>query len=82
MQANVKKAKQLKEIDDRDHDPPDTFTSMVSKNLISYDDLDDFIRNFSEMTELNYIRIPSALQRLHQIVHTLQMMNMNMFTNL
>ena len=34
-------------------DPSDTFNSMVSKDPISDDDCDGFIRNFSEMTELN-----------------------------
>ena len=52
MQANVKKAKMLKEMDDRDDDPSDTFNSMVNEDLISDDDLDGFIRNFSQMTEL------------------------------
>ena len=53
MQANAKKARRLKEMDDRDDDPSDTFNSMVSKDIISDDDLDEFIRNFSDMTELN-----------------------------
>ena len=53
MQANAKKARRLKEMDDRDDDPSDTFNSMVSEDIISDDDLDDFIRNFSDMTELN-----------------------------
>ena len=52
MQANVKKAKRLKEIDDRYDDPSDTFNSKVSEDLISDDDLDGFIRNFSDMTGL------------------------------
>ena len=51
MQANVKKAKRLKKIDDRDNDPSDTFNCMVSEDSISDDDLDDFVRNFSEMTK-------------------------------
>ena len=53
MQANAKKARRLREMDDRDDDPSDTFNSMVSEDIISDDDLDDFIRNFSDMTELN-----------------------------
>ena len=52
MQANAKKARRLKEIDDRDDDQSDTFNSMVSEDLITDDDLDGFIRNFSEITEL------------------------------
>ena len=40
-------------MDDRDDDPSDNFNSMVSEDIISNDDLDDFIRNFSGMTELN-----------------------------
>ena len=51
--VNVKKARRLKEMDDRDDDPSDTFNSMVSEDPISDDDLDGFIKNFSEMTELN-----------------------------
>ena len=53
MQDNVKKAKRLKEIDDRDDGPSDTFNSMISEDQISGEDLDDFIRNFSEITESN-----------------------------
>ena len=53
MQANAKKARRLKEMDDRDDDPSDTFNSMVSEDTISDDNLDLFIRNFFEMTELN-----------------------------
>ena len=53
MQANAKKARRLKEMDDRDDDPSDTFNSMVSEDIISDDDLDEFIRNFSDITELN-----------------------------
>ena len=52
MQANAKKARRLEEMDDRDDDPSDTFNSIVSEDIISDDDLDDFIRNFSDMTEL------------------------------
>ena len=37
----------------RDDEPSDTFNSMVSEDIISDDDLDDFIRNFPDMTELN-----------------------------
>ena len=40
-------------MDDRDDDASDTFNSMVSEDPISEDDLDEFIRNFSDMTELN-----------------------------
>ena len=53
MQANAKKARRLKEMDDRDNDQSDTFNSMVSEDIISDDDLDEFIRNSSDMTELN-----------------------------
>ena len=53
MQANAKKARRLKEMDGRDDDPSDTFNSMLSEDPISDDDLDGFIRNFSEVTELN-----------------------------
>ena len=53
MQANAKKARRLKEMDDRDDDPSDTFNSLVSDVIISDDDHDEFIRNFSDMTELN-----------------------------
>ena len=53
MQADAKKAKRLKEMNDRDDDLSDTFNSMVSGDPISENDLDGFIRNFSEMTELN-----------------------------
>ena len=53
MQANAKKARRLKEMDDRDDDPSDTFNSMVSEDIISDDDINDFISNFSDMTELN-----------------------------
>ena len=35
-----------------DDDPSDTFNYMVSEDPVSDDDLDGFIRNFSEMTEL------------------------------
>ena len=52
MQVNAKKARRLKEKDDRDDDPSDTFNSMVSEDPTS-DDPDGFIRNFSKMTELN-----------------------------
>ena len=37
----------------RDGDPSDTFNSSVTEDPISDDDLDGFIRDFSEMTELN-----------------------------
>ena len=40
-------------MDDRDDDPSDTFNSMVSKDQISDDNLGGFIRNSSDMTELN-----------------------------
>ena len=39
-------------MDDRDDNPSDTFNSMMSEDQISDDDLDGFIRNFSDMTEL------------------------------
>ena len=51
--SQCKEEKMLKEIDDRDDDPSDTFNSMVGEDPISDDDLDNFIRNFSEITELN-----------------------------
>ena len=51
MEAIVKKAKRVKEIDDRDD--RDRYKSRVSKDDISDDDLPYFIRNLSEMTELN-----------------------------
>ena len=53
MQANAKKVRRLKEMDDRDDDPSYTFNSMVSEDPISDNDLDGCIRNFSEMIELN-----------------------------
>ena len=53
MQANEKKASRLKEMDNRDDDPSDTFNSMVNEDPNSDDYLNRFIRNFSEMTELN-----------------------------
>ena len=53
MQANAKKARRLKVMDDRDDNPSDTFNSMMSEDPISDDDLDEFIRNFSDMTKLN-----------------------------
>ena len=40
-------------MDDRDDDPSDTFNSLVNEDANSDDDLDGFIRNFSEMTEFN-----------------------------
>ena len=40
-------------MDYKDDDPSDTFNSMVSEDPISNYDLYGFIRNFSEMTELN-----------------------------
>ena len=53
MQANTKKARRLKEMNDRDDNPSDTFNSMVTEDIISDGALDGFIRNFSDMTELN-----------------------------
>ena len=53
MQANAKKGRRLKEKYDRDDDPSDTFNSMVNEDQNSDDDLDGFIRNFSDMAELN-----------------------------
>ena len=44
MQANAKKARRLKEMDDRNDDPSDTFNSLVSEDPIFDDDLDGFIR--------------------------------------
>ena len=38
-------------MDDRDDDPSNIFNSMVSKDPISDDVLDGFVRNFSEMTQ-------------------------------
>ena len=63
-------------MDDRDDDSSDTLDSVVSEDPISDDVLDDFIRNFSEITELNYIRNPCVLQEIHQM-----RMNINMFIN-
>ena len=40
-------------MDDRDVDPSDTFNSIMSEDIISDDDHDELIRNFSDMTELN-----------------------------
>ena len=53
MQANAKKARRLKEMDDRDDDPSDALNSMMSKDPISDDNIDEFIRNFSDRRELN-----------------------------
>ena len=53
MQANARKTRRLKVMDDRDDDPPDISNSMVSEDPISDDALDGFIRNFSDMTEIN-----------------------------
>ena len=53
IQANDKKVRRLNEMDDRDDDPSNTFKTMVSEDPISDDDLDGFVRNFSNMTELN-----------------------------
>ena len=64
MQASAKKARRLKQMDHRDGDPSDTLNSMVSEDPISNDDLYGFIRHFSEMTELNLIRIPCVLQKI------------------
>ena len=49
----LRKPEGLRRLDDRDDDSSDTFNSMVSEDPISDDDLDEFIRNFSDMTELN-----------------------------
>ena len=78
----MKKARKLKEMDNRNDDPSDFFNSMVSEDPFSDDDLDGFIRNFCEMTKLNKIRIPCALQEIQQIVQTLMGMNMNIYINL
>ena len=40
-------------MDDIEDDPSDIFNSMVGEDLISDDDLDGIIRNFSDMSELN-----------------------------
>ena len=53
MQANTKKVRRLKEMNDRDDNPSDTFNSTVTEDIISDGALDGFIRNFSDMTELN-----------------------------
>ena len=66
-------------MDDRDDDQSDTFNSMVSEDPISDDHLDGFIRNFSEMTELNEIWIPCALLEILQIVQTLIGMNAEIY---
>ena len=55
MPANAKKGKRLREIDDKNVDPSETFNYMVSEDPIFDDDLDGFIGNISEMTELNWI---------------------------
>ena len=69
-------------MDDRDDDPSDTFNSMLSEDPISDDDLEGFIRNFSDMTELNQIWIPCTLQEIHQIVQTLIGMNAETYISL
>ena len=43
MQANEKKGKRLKETDDRDDGPSDTFNSMLSKVSSSDKNYDHFI---------------------------------------
>ena len=53
MQANKKNAKGPKEIDYKVADPSDAFNSVVSEGPISNDNLDCFIKTFSELTELN-----------------------------
>ena len=53
MQANAKKVRRFKKMDDRYDDPSDIFNSMGSKGHISDDDLDGFISNFTEKTVLN-----------------------------
>ena len=53
MQANAKKAWRLKEMDNRDDDQSDTFQLHGEWRSHSDDNLDGFIRNFSEMMELN-----------------------------
>ena len=45
-EASAKKAKEFKEINDRDVDTSDTFTSMVNEDQISDDDLECFIKKF------------------------------------
>ena len=40
-------------MDDRNDDSSDALNSVVSEDIISDDDLDEFIRNFSDLTELN-----------------------------
>ena len=82
MQANAKKARRLKEMDDRDDDPTDTFNSMVSEDPISDDDHVGFNTHFSEMIELNKITIPCALQEIQQIVQSLMGMNVEIYINL
>ena len=52
MQANAKKPRRLKGTDDRGDDPSDTFNSMVNEDPNSENDLDGFIRFFSDLTEL------------------------------
>ena len=66
-------------MDDRDDDLSDTFNSMVNEDPISDGDLDGFIRNSSEMTELNSIWITCALQEILQIVQTLIGMNVEIY---
>ena len=50
MQANAKKARGLTEMNDRDDDPSNTFNCMVSEDPMFDDDLDGFIRNFSDFS--------------------------------
>ena len=51
MQINSKKAKRLKEIDDRNGSPSDTFNSIVSEDQICDEGPSAFIRKLSKMTE-------------------------------
>ena len=50
---HVKKTKKHKVIDDRDDDPSNICSSIVSEDPISDEDPDHFIRNFSDMSGLN-----------------------------
>ena len=53
LKVNAKKAKGLEETDDRDHVKNDIFNCIVNEDPIFYENLDTFIRIFSELTELN-----------------------------
>ena len=72
LKAAIKctKRKMLNEKADSNEGSSDTFNSMISEGPISNENLDDFIKTFSEMTAFIYIRIPCVLQEIHQNVQT------------